>query len=82
MLFTLKNGCFLMSSASLSLAPNLLSGFLLNNYMFTINTVIFLRSQTFLIIDIASEERNLGYLTTSLTIESNTSSSSSPGNGD
>jgi len=33
-------------------------------------------------IDMASDDRNLGYLTTSLTIESNTSSSSSPGNGD
>ena len=37
---------------------------------------------TFLMIEIASEERNLGYRTSSLTIESNTSSSSSPGNGD
>ena len=36
---------------------------------------------TLLIIAIASRERNLGYLTSSFTIESNTSSSSSPGNG-
>ena len=38
--------------------------------------------ETFLIIDMASDERNRGYLTSSLTILSNTSSSSSPGNGD
>ena len=37
---------------------------------------------TLLINAIASFERNLGYLTSSLTILSNTSSSSSPGNGD
>ena len=37
---------------------------------------------TFLMIEMASDERNLGYLTSSLTIESNTSSSSSPGKGD
>ena len=37
---------------------------------------------TFLIMEMASDERNLGYRTSSLTIESNTSSSSSPGKGD
>lgn len=34
------------------------------------------------IIAIASNDKNLGYRTSSFTIESNTSSSSSPGNGD
>jgi len=33
-------------------------------------------------IAIASKERNLGYRTSSFTMESNTSSSSSPGKGD
>lgn len=33
-------------------------------------------------IAIASNDKNLGYLTSSFTMESNTSSSSSPGNGD
>lgn len=37
---------------------------------------------TLRIIAIASSDKNLGYRTSSLTIESNTSSSSSPGNGD
>lgn len=37
---------------------------------------------TFLMMEIASDERNLGYRTSSLTIESKTSSSSSPGKGD
>ena len=37
---------------------------------------------TLLMMAIASRERNLGYRTSSFTIESNTSSSSSPGNGD
>jgi hypothetical protein len=37
---------------------------------------------TFLMMEMASEERKRGYLTSSLTMESNTSSSSSPGNGD
>ena len=35
-IFTLKKGCFLISSASLSLAPNLLSGFLLSNYIYNL----------------------------------------------
>lgn len=37
---------------------------------------------TLLINETASKERNLGYFTSSLTMESKTSSSSSPGNGD
>lgn len=37
---------------------------------------------TRLIIAIASNDKNLGYLTSSFTMESNTSSSSSPGKGD
>ena len=38
------------------------------------------RTRFIMVID--STERNFGYLTSSLTMESNTSSSSSPGNGD
>ena len=64
---TLKKAWRLISSASLSWDPSLLSGFLRSNL---------------LMIAIDSVLRNLGYRTSSLTIESNTSSSSSPGKGD
>ena len=38
----LKNACFLTSSASLSLDPSLLSGFLRNNYKFIIREIIYI----------------------------------------
>lgn len=44
--------------------------------------LILFKKLTLLIIAIASNDKNLGYLTSSFTMESNTSSSSSPGNGD
>uniref|UniRef100_A0A6B0UIV7 Putative secreted protein n=1 Tax=Ixodes ricinus TaxID=34613 RepID=A0A6B0UIV7_IXORI len=63
----LKKACFLTSSASFSLVPSRLSGFFLSNL---------------LMMAMASMDRNRGYLTSSCTMLSNTSSSSSPGKGD
>lgn len=82
-----KNACFFISSASRSDDPRRFSGVFLNNYG---NTMVRLEQDknyinqvlTLLMIAIDSSDKNLGYLTSSLTIESKTSSSLSPGNGD
>lgn len=66
-LMCLKKACFFTSSASFSEDPSLRSGCFRSNL---------------LMMATASRDKNLGYLTSSLTILSKTSSSSSPGKGD
>lgn len=95
---SLKKACFFTSSASRSLDPSLLSGFFLSNcrwrkkkfslknvttkFTITVSTFWINNILTLLIMAMASNDKNLGYRTSSLTIESKTSSSSSPGKGD